>query len=237
MIKRSTAVKCVTALIVPLVIWGCSSADTPDPNTGTGGTTGAGATTGSGATAGTTSTTTGAGGTSATGGTPGTGGTTGGTSATGGTPGTGGATGGTGAGGDTSAGGTTGGASTTGGTGGTGIVDPACKGIKTGMACTPEGTNCPTLTCGLADSGSRSCNCATTWSCTSCDFTNSPFKDKPADITTCTGTEADKIPCTTLHAVCEGAAGGEVCACYTDDEGAMIWDCDKAPTTWAVAAQ
>jgi hypothetical protein len=237
MIKRSTAVKCATALILPLVIWGCSSADTPDPNTGTGGTTGAGATTGSGAT-------TGAGATAGTTGTTGTGGT--GTAGTGGTGtstgGTGSAgttsTGGTGTAGDTGAGGTTAGTTGTGGgTAGTGGNDPACKGISTGMACTPEGTNCPVLMCGLADSGSRSCNCATTWSCTSCDFTNSPFKDKPANITTCTGTEADKIPCTELNAVCEGAAGGEVCACFTDDEGAQIWDCDKAPTSWAAAAQ
>jgi hypothetical protein len=112
----------------------------------------------------------------------------------------------------------------------------ACKGIKTGMACMPEGQACPDLACGLADSGTRACSCETTWMCSSCDFTNSPFKDKPADITTCTN-QADKLDCTGMEgAVCEGAAGGEVCACYLDDEGAPIWDCDKAPTTWAAAA-
>ena len=123
------------------------------------------------------------------------------------------------------------------GTAGTGAVVAAeCKGIKSKEACTAEGTDCPGLACGLADSGTRSCKCATTWTCSSCDYSASPFKEKPADITTCT-TEADKLPCTEMNKVCEGAAGGEVCACAPDDEGAMIWDCDKPPTTWAAATQ
>lgn len=157
----------------------------------------------------------------ATGGTGGTGGATGGSSTTGGT---GGSTGGTG----------------TGGAGGTGTtVPPECKGIKTGMACTPEGQACPNLVCGLGDSGTRTCNCATNWSCTACDWTNSPFpwaKSKPAGTTTCTGAEQDGITCTTLDATCEGAANGEACVCYLDDEGMQIWDCDKPPGTWAAAA-
>jgi hypothetical protein len=107
--------------------------------------------------------------------------------------------------------------------------------IKTGMACPVEGTSCPTLACGLADSGSRACNCATTWMCSSCDYANSPFKDKPADLPTCT-IEADKLMCTEADKgkVC-ASTGGEVCACWTDDEGSLIWDCDKPPTTWAAA--
>jgi hypothetical protein len=116
------------------------------------------------------------------------------------------------------------------------VAGAACKSIKTGMACTPEGQDCPMLACGLADSGIRDCLCQGTWMCQSCDFTASPFKDKPADITTCTN-QADKLDCTGQEgAVCEGAAGGEVCACWPDDEGALIWDCDKAPTSWAVPA-
>jgi len=123
------------------------------------------------------------------------------------------------------------------GTAGTGtVVGAECKGIKSNMACPVEGTDCPGLPCGLADSGVRSCKCATNWTCASCDYSASPFKDKPADITTCT-TEADKLPCTTSGKVCEGAPGGEVCACAADDEGALIWDCDKPPTTWAAATQ
>jgi len=44
--------------------------------------------------------------------------------------------------------------------------------------------------------------------------------------------QADKLACDGMKGkVCEGAPGGEVCACWTDDEGALIWDCDKAPTT------
>jgi hypothetical protein len=155
------------------------------------------------------------------------------------TGGTGGATGGTG--GSTGATGGTGGSTgATGGTGGTGTtVPPECKGIKTGMSCTPEGQACPNLVCGLGDSGSRTCNCASTWNCTACDWTNSPYawaKSKPANITTCSGAEQDGIACTMLDATCEGAANGEACVCFLDDEGAQIWDCDKPPGTWAAAA-
>jgi hypothetical protein len=100
----------------------------------------------------------------------------------------------------------------------------------------PEGTDCPNLACGLADSGVRACKCATTWMCSACDFTNSPFKTKPADIMTCT-TQVDKADCTGMMGkVCEGAPNGEVCACAPDDEGALIWDCDKPPTTWTMPA-
>ena len=121
-------------------------------------------------------------------------------------------------------------------TGGSAPSTVACKGIKTGMACMPEGQACPDLACGLADSGVRSCTCETTWMCMACDFTNSPFKDKPADIMPCTN-QADKLDCIGMMGkVCDGAPGGEVCACAPDDEGALIWDCDKPPTTWAAAA-
>jgi hypothetical protein len=163
---------------------------------------------------------------------------TGGTggSGAGATGGTGGATGGTG--GTTGGTGGTGGSSTA-GTGGTGTVPPECKGIRTNMACSPEGQACPNLVCGLGDSGTRSCNCATNWSCTACDWANSPYewaKSKPANITTCTGAEQDGIACTTLDATCEGAANGEACVCFLDDEGTQIWDCDKPPGTWAAPA-
>jgi hypothetical protein len=121
----------------------------------------------------------------------------------------------------------------TAGSGTAGAPSAACKGIKSNMACTPEGTDCPGLACGLADTGKRSCKCASTWMCSACDFTGTPFEKKPADITKCTGVEADKITCTEMNKVCEGAAGGEVCACYPDDEGSLIWDCDKPPTSWA----
>lgn len=205
---------------------GCSSASTPDEGGGGSSTT---------STAGTKPISTGGttvvpsgGSSSTTGGssstTAGTASTTAGTSS--GTAGTAATTGGTSSGtGGTGAGGT-----------GAGGNPAACKGIKTGMACMPEGTDCPALTCGLADSGTRACKCMATWMCGSCDFSASPFKDKPADIATCTGVEADKVTCTEKGKVCQGAAGGEVCACWTDDEGALIWDCDKAPTTWAAAA-
>lgn len=201
---------------------GCSSADPP---TGSGGSSSTAGTTG---TAGTTvipmaGTSSGTGGTSSTAGTT----ATGGSSSTAGTP-----AGGTGSGTAGTAAGGTGTAGTGAGTGGTGNL--ACKGIKTNMACAPEGTDCPNLACGLADSGVRSCKCATTWMCAACDYSASPFKDKPADLAACSGIEADKVTCTEAEKgkVCS-SSGGEVCACWTDDEGSLIWDCDKPPTTWA----
>jgi hypothetical protein len=110
----------------------------------------------------------------------------------------------------------------------------ACKSIKTGMACTPEGQDCPNLACGLADSGVRSCLCQGTWMCQSCDFSASPFKDKPDPLPDCTN-EVDKLPCPGMEmSVCQ-YPGGEACACALDDEMMPIWDCDKPPTTWAAA--
>jgi hypothetical protein len=118
----------------------------------------------------------------------------------------------------------------------TGTGNPQCKSIKTGVACTAEGVDCPGLACGLADTGTRSCKCAGTWMCSPCDFTGTQFEKKPADVPACSGIEADKVTCMEADKgkVCTSAVG-EVCACWTDDEGSLIWDCDKAPTTWAAA--
>jgi hypothetical protein len=164
----------------------------------------------------------------------GTGGSSGsGGSATGGSAPTGGtASGGTATGG-TSSGGTSTGGSATGGTGGTDgpNIDPECKGIKSNGACTLEGKACPNLVCGLADSGRRECNCATTWSCTTCNYDNSPFKDRPADIPACPTGVGDEVPCTELNAVC-GPSGSEYCACYQDATDGLIWDCDSPPSSW-----
>lgn len=215
MIKVYAGIASVGFLVFSGVV-GCSSADTPDD--GSGGTTSKAGTSSTGS-AGTSVVP--SGGTSSASG--GAGSTTAGTSAS--TAGTSSGTAGTSSGG------------TGAGTGGTGGTNPAaCKGIKTGMACMPEGTDCPALTCGLADTGTRACKCMSTWMCASCDYSMSPFKDKPADISKCTGVEADKVACTEKGKVCEGAPGSEVCACWTDDEGALIWDCDKPPTTWAAPA-
>lgn len=203
---------------------GCSSAETPTPGTAGTSTTPM--------TAGTTSNppqnTAGTGIVAPTGGTTGTG-TGGAPAATGGTADTAGAaTGGTPA----ATGGMTGTAGMTTGTAGA-TTGAGCMGVKSNMACTAEGTECPGLPCGLGDSGVRSCKCQSTWMCAACDYTNSPFKDKPADITTCTS-QADKIACVGMeNKVCEGAPGGEVCACALNNKGSYAWDCDKPPTTWA----
>ncbi len=148
----------------------------------------------------------------------------------GGVAGAGGTDVGAGAGGTAGDGGTgVGAGGTAGSAAGAGGVnsDPLCKGIKSNMACTSEGLSCPVLACGLADSGRRDCACATNWTCTSCDFTGSPYATAPASPATCT-TEKDKDPCTTEGAVCIGAPNSEVCACYMDGS-TLIWDCDKQP--------
>jgi len=204
---------------------GCSSAETPTPGTAGSSTTPSTA----GTTANPPQNTAGTGVVAPpTGGTPGAG-SGGAPAATGGVGGTAGAdTGGTPA----ATGGMTGTAGMTTGTGGTGAPGVGCMGVKSNMACTVEGTECPGLPCGLGDSGVRSCKCQSTWMCAACDYTNSPFKDKPADITTCTS-QADKVACVGMeNKVCEGAPGGEVCACALNSKGSYAWDCDKPPTTW-----
>jgi hypothetical protein len=160
-----------------------------------------------------------------------TGGTSSGGTSNGGSTSTGGtSSGGTSSGGSTSTGGTS-----SGGTSGTGgdapNPDPECKGIKTGEACTVADKQCPSMPCGLADSGRRDCNCATSWSCTACDYTNSPFKDRPADIQACPSNASDEVACTTANSVC-GPVGNEYCACFQDATDGLIWDCDKPPTSW-----
>lgn len=71
--------------------------------------------------------------------------------------------------------------------------------------------------------------------CASCDFSASPFKDKPDPLPDCTN-QVDKLECPGMEmSVCQ-YPGGEACACWPDDEGTLIWDCDKPPTTWAAAA-
>src|SRR6186713_1376102 len=115
-------------------------------------------------------------------------GTGGGTSGSGGAGGS--ATGGSATGGSATGGSATGGTAPTGGTGGTGNApnpDPECKGISTGKACAIEAKMCPGMACGIADSGRRDCTCATNWTCDPCDYTDSPFRDRPADIVACPG--------------------------------------------------
>jgi hypothetical protein len=166
----------------------------------------------------------------------GTGGSSGsGGSATGGSAPTGGtSTGGSSTGGTSTGGTSTGGSAPTGGTGGTGDLpnpDQECRGIKSNQACMIEGKSCPNMACGLADSGRRDCNCATNWTCSACNYDNSPFKDRPADVPACPPEAGDEVPCTEMNAVCQ-PAGTEVCACYQDAMDGLIWDCDSPPSSW-----
>jgi hypothetical protein len=109
---------------------------------------------------------------------------------------------------------------------------PGCSGIKTGAACVTEAQVCEPLACGIADSGRRSCTCTGgVWDCPLCDFAGTPFETVPACLaaTACTGAEVDKVTCTTQGSICQGA---EVCVCWPDAEGALIWDCDAPPSVW-----
>lgn len=107
------------------------------------------------------------------------------------------------------------------------IPDDSCRGVKNGMSCVPEGQSCPCLPCGLADLGTRNCNCAANvWSCSACLF---PQDWRwPTDVPVCTE-QADKLACVAEGQLCQAAAGGEVCLCYRDSEGSLIWDCDRPP--------
>jgi hypothetical protein len=120
-----------------------------------------------------------------------------------------------------------------GGVGGTGGVnsDLECRGIRSNMPCALEGKQCSNLACGLADSGRRTCACATNWQCVLCDFTNSPFRDRPAVIPQCPASAADEVACTQQNSVC-GPVGAEYCACYLNPTDGLIWDCDSPPITW-----
>jgi hypothetical protein len=97
-----------------------------------------------------------------------------------------------------------------------------------------EGKQCPGLVCGLCDSGTRDCSCTGgVWTCSSCSFVGSIFEMPPTSSTTCTS-EADEVACTTIGAVCTGAAGMEVCGCCdpADFGDGQVWDCDSPPNTW-----
>jgi hypothetical protein len=107
------------------------------------------------------------------------------------------------------------------------IPNDWCRGIKTGLDCVPQEQLCPCLPCGLADLGTRSCSCsAGIWSCSACQFPEG--WRWPANVPLCTN-QADKVACGAEGQACEGAPAGEVCLCYRDSEGSLLWDCDKPP--------
>jgi hypothetical protein len=125
--------------------------------------------------------------------------------------------------------------SSAGGSGGVN-TDAACMGIKSNMPCTPEGQMCPNLACGLGDTGRRDCNCATNWTCTSCNFANSPIATKPANADTACAGVTEMAACAMPNdpaSVC--AMGGEFCICALNPRAPADppeWDCDDPPSTW-----
>jgi hypothetical protein len=124
-------------------------------------------------------------------------------------------------------------------TGGTGGIntDPECMGIAVNGSCTIQGKSCPNMMCGLGNSGRRACNCATTWTCTACDFANSWIRDRPANIPACSGVTAGEICATAVDSpssVCQETAT-RYCVCATDPRSPTSppeWDCDTAPSSW-----
>lgn len=129
------------------------------------------------------------------------------------------------------AGGTTSTTADSGSTSGGELPDDMCSGIGNGDACTTPGT-CSGRVCGLADTGTRDCTCMDTWDCTSCAWSDPPpaLVQQPAEpLTACDAAVADKVACETVGDLCEQS--DEVCVCF-DDDGEVIWDCDKAPSFW-----
>jgi hypothetical protein len=103
----------------------------------------------------------------------------------------------------------------------------ACLGIKNGMSCAAEGQLCPCRACGLADLGRRNCNCVGgIWTCTPCEHPEN--WSLPPDLPFCTN-QVDRLACAAEGQACQGAPAGEVCICYVNDDGVLVWDCDKPP--------
>jgi hypothetical protein len=95
------------------------------------------------------------------------------------------------------------------------------------MACPTNDLLCECLWCGLSDIGVRDCECAAgVWSCTVCEYP--PWFQPPPQVPECR-TEADKVPCTTQGSLCAYTNIAELCMCWPDDEGALVWDCDSPP--------
>jgi hypothetical protein len=116
-------------------------------------------------------------------------------------------------------------------------MDPECLGISRDTPCAPDGKLCQNLACGLAKSGRRACACMTNWSCLSCDFTNSQFRDRPATVLPCENGVADEVSCTRENTVCGPQPSGEYCACWTSPADGLSWDCDDPPSTWPEGAR
>lgn len=128
---------------------------------------------------------------------------------------------------------TTGGAAT--------LTDEQCQGISNGAECASEGT-CAPRSCGLADTGTRTCGCGpgdaectstTCWDCTSCSWTE-PYPEvaipPETPLTACASDVADEVACSTRAERC--LQGEEVCACWLEDDAGLIWDCDSTPSFW-----
>jgi len=111
---------------------------------------------------------------------------------------------------------------------------PACLGIRPDMPCALEGVTCGSLICGLADTGSRSCTCATEWTCDECDYTQSPFRAPPPTLFACPPEVMDDVPCSEAQIACGPLPNGEVCVCFWEPTCAsgLSWDCGPPPPGW-----
>jgi hypothetical protein len=171
-------------------------------------------------------------------------GVTGGTAGAGVTGGAGGAPAGAGG---TPASGAGGSAAGTGGASGgsTGVnMDAMCKSISNNMPCTAavgDGKMCPMMPCGLGDMGRRDCNCATNWSCTSCNYSASVIATKPANAETACGTDVVNGMMCSMNidqaaSVCRSTSTEDpYCMCASDPRNSANpaeWNCDSAPSSW-----
>jgi len=131
-----------------------------------------------------------------------------------------------------------GGAGAGGASAGSGGTDPAaCLGIRANFACAVEGVLCADLPCGLADVGERACQCQTgLWICEACSFSNSPpeiVSPPSSPLAACDLAIVDGVACAIQGDRCQApespASRPQVCACWLDQEGQLIWDCDNQP--------
>jgi hypothetical protein len=118
--------------------------------------------------------------------------------------------------------------------GGTAGANAMCTGVRSNMPCPMDGLVCENLVCGLADSGRRTCNCATNWACMSCDYTGAWTEMMPATIEPCPAGVADEVACTTDMTICGPQTNGEYCACWMSPSDGQSWDCDSPPSTWGI---
>lgn len=104
--------------------------------------------------------------------------------------------------------------------------------------CPMEGAVCAGLPCGVSDVGRRQCTCTGGfWSCQPCMYpsgTDCPIIAKPTSpLPACTAAMLEDTACTASRGE-RCMQGSQVCICWPDDEGEVLWNCDTPPSSWAM---